>query len=296
MDKEKILNYYCIDFILGIYFDFLEENKNLKSLINLNNINLDNLKNNNESNNKYKKIINYLINKKVIDNYFLEKIFDFHDNSKCIILKNIYIENEIILFSITKHNQNFFKNILLNKNRLKFLPMNLDCINKKNFEIFHGVYEELFENLFFKNFKEYILNFNKSLIINLVGKSINGMTNIILGYLINMVLENKINIYSYSICEFCNQDFDDIEKNNINLNIINHKYDALQLLVKPFTLNFKNLIILDKNSIFVQNNKDENQDTIINKNFIFNLFSYSLKYHSSIYFFDDLLYNTTKIR
>ena len=109
-------------------------------------------------------------------------------------------------------------------------------------------------------------------------------------YLINMVINNQINIYSYSICKFCNQEFiDEIEsKSNININIINHKYDAVQLLVEPFTLNFKKLFIIDKN-LNIQYNQEMNQDDIIHNNFLSNMFSYSIKYHYTYNFFDSLL-------
>lgn len=299
--KENILNYYLLDIILTLYFDNLEENKYLENIIDLKNIffiNNDEIKeelveikkDKIEIEEVYKNIIHYIFKNKILENYFIDKIFNFHNNSKCIIIKNKLIKNKIFLISITKYNQHFFKNFLLNKNRLKFLPVNLECINHPNCKIYHGIYDELFKKYFFKNIKQYILNLDKSINIELIGKSINGMTNIVLGYLISMLIENKINIYSYSICKFCNQDFiDELEKKqNIELHIINHKYDAIQLLIKPFTLNFKNLIIFDTNNFIIQSNKDENQDTIIHKNFIYHLFSYSLKYHSSVHFFNDL--------
>ena len=296
MNKEIILNNYSIDFILSLYFDNLQKNKNLQDIIDLKNLDFFTFNKKSdeeieEIENNYKNIIDYSIKNDILKNYYIDEIFEFHNNSKCIIIKNNNIINKIYLFSITKHNHHFFKNMLLNKNRLKFLPVNLKCINKKDCKIYHGVYDELFKKHFFKNIKEYLLKLDNSISIQLIGKSINGMTNIVLGYLISMLLKNKINIYSYSICKFCNQDFiDEIEKKeNIKLNIINHKYDAVQLLVKPFTLNFKNLIILNKDKLIIQNNIDENQDTIINKNFIYNIFSFSLKYHSSIHFFEDLL-------
>jgi hypothetical protein len=295
MNKENILNYYLLDIILTLYFDNLEENTYLENIIDLKNIfyiNNDEIKEEViEIEKDYKNIINYIIKNKILENCFIDKIFDFHNNSKCIIIQNELIKNKIFLLSVTKYNQHFFKNLLLNKNRLKFLPINLECINQPNCKIYHGIYDELFKKEFFKNIKQYILNLDKSVNIQLIGKSINGMTNIVLGYLISMLIENKINIYSYSICKFCNQDFiDELEKKqNIELNIINHKYDAIQLLIKPFTLNFKKLIIVDKNNIMIQTNRNENQDTIINKHFIYHLFSYSLKYHSSVHFFNDLL-------
>jgi hypothetical protein len=295
MNKKKILNYYSLDFILSIYFDSLEENKNLSSIIDLNNqdffFNKEDLEEIDEIKNNYKHILDYSIQNNILEDYYIDKIFKFHEHSKCILIKKKSNQKKLFLYSVTKHNHYFIKNILFNKNRLKFLPINLECINKSNCKIYHGVYDELFQKYFFKDLKLYLLTLDNSINIELIGKSINGMTNIVLGYLISILLSNKINIYSYSICKFCNQDFiDEIEKKqNIELNIINHKYDTVQLLIKPFTLNFKNLIIVDKNNLTIQSNKDENQDKIISSHFIFNLFSYSLKYHSSIQFFKDLL-------
>lgn len=278
MSNKNLIKYYCLDILLGNNFDNLIENSILEDIISLKKI-IDN-----------KKLIKYIIKNDFIKDYFVDKIFDFHENSKCIILKNNNINNEIILFSITKQSNNQLDSFLINRNRLKIFPIDLSCIQKDNCELFYGVYDELFQHNFFKKIKQYILELSKNTIINIVGKSINGMTNIVLGYLIKMVVSNQINIYSYSICKFCNQEFiDEIEKkSNININIINHKYDAVQLLVDPFTLNFKNLIIID-NELIIQNNKDKNQDDIIHNNFLSNMFSYSIKYHYSYNFFDSLL-------
>ena len=79
-----------------------------------------------------------------------------------------------------------------------------------------------------------------------------------------------------------------VYQSNININIINHKYDAVQLLVEPFTLNFKKLFIIDKN-LNIQYNREMNQDDIIHNNFLSNMFSYSIKYHYTYNFFDSLL-------
>ncbi len=278
MSNKNLIKYYFLDVLLCTNFDLLLEKKLLSDVISVDEL-IDN-----------KKLIKYFIKNDFIKDYFIDRIFDFNLNSKCVILKNNNINNEIILFSITKSSNNKLDSFLMNRNRIKIFPTDLSCIQKDNFELFYGVYDELFQYNFFKKIKKYILELSKNTIINTVGKSINGMTNIVLGYLINMVVNNQINIYSYSICKFCNQEFiDEIEKkSNININIINHKYDAVQLLVEPFTLNFKNLIIID-NELIIQNNKDKNQDDIIHNNFLSNMFSYSIKYHYTYNFFDSLL-------
>ena len=204
---EKLKKFYTLDYILSINFDILIENTLLKNIINFNNEDIHNKEIKYNS-----KIINYSIENKTIECYSIDKIFNYHKNSKCIILKNT-LNDEIIIFSITKYNNDFLKNMLLNKNRLRFLPKDLSCIEKKECKIFEGVYQELFKNNFLKNIKNYILNISNSININLVGKSINGMTNIVFGYLISLLIKNKINIYSFSICKFCNQEFiNEIEK------------------------------------------------------------------------------------
>ena len=278
MDNKNLIKYYCLDILLCLNFDILKENNSLENIIELDNI-IEN-----------KKLIKYIVKNNFIKDYSINKIFNYHKNSKCVVLKNININNELILFSVTKPSNNQMESFLLNKNRLKFFPTDLSCINKENCELFYGVYGELFEYNCFKKIKNFILELDQNIIINMVGKSINGMTTIVLAYLINMVIPNKINIYSYSICKFCNQEFiEEIEKkSNININIINHKYDAVQLLVEPFTLNFKNLIIID-NELTIQNNKDKNQDDIIHNHFIKNMFYYSIKYHYTYNFFNSLL-------
>ena len=278
MSNKNLIKYYCLDILLGNNFDYLIENSMLEDIISLEKI-IDN-----------KKLIKYIIKNDFIKDYFIDKIFNYHENSKCIVLKNNNINDEIILFSITKPSNNQLESFLMNRNRLKIFPTDLSCIQKDNCELFYGVYDELFQHNFFKKIKQYILELSKNTVINTVGKSINGMTNIVLGYLINMVVNNQINIYSYSICKFCNQEFiDEIEsKSNININIINHKYDAVQLLVEPFTLNFKKLFIIDKN-LNIQYNQEMNQDDIIHNNFLSNMFSYSIKYHYTYNFFDSLL-------
>jgi hypothetical protein len=280
MNHKKIINYYCLDILLSINFDLLLKNIELDTFIHQKN----------KKYKKYNKIINYIIENNICKNYIIDEIFNFHETSKCIILKNNKIKDEILLISVTKPGNTHLESFFLNKNRLKFIPNNLSWINKDKCEIFQGIYNELFEYNFFENMKIYIEKLSENITINLVGKSINGMVNIIFSYLINMIVNNKINIYSYSICKFCNQTFiDELEKkNNIHINIINHQYDIIQLLVNIYTLNFKNIILIN-NNIFIQNNKNKNQDDIIKNNFKENIFSYSIKYHYSNNFFNSLL-------
>ena len=202
--------------------------------------------------------------------------------------------NKIFILSVSKSHQNKFINFLSNPNRLKFKPKELNFLNQNNFLIFEGIYEELFCHSFYKEFTDYIHTLfinNKELEYDFIGFSINGITSIFLSYLLTIVYENKMNIYSFAIPKFCNQQLiDEFEqKKNMNIKIINHIHDPVQLLIPPFTLNFKSIIFLDNTHMYIHTNKNRKQDEYIKNRFTSNVFSFLPTHHSSDYYFRALL-------
>ena len=263
--KENIINNFFFIKLLTINFDKLEENIYLKDIININD--LDDLS-----------LIEYLNYNNILNNFMIDKIFNYNENSKCLILKNLINENEIYIYSISDSSDNIIKNFLKNLNRLKIKSQDLSCIDKNNCLLMNGVYQELFENNTFKLIKEYIKTLSSEMIINIIGYSINGCSSILLSYLLTYICNNTINVYSYATSKFCNTDLiNEInKKSNINLLIINNKFDPFQLVLPNFTLNFENVLIYRKNIKFFSN---DNIDNIIISNFRNNFFYYSYENH-----------------
>ena len=105
------------------------------------------------------------------------------------------------------------------------------------------------------------------------------------------IKKNKIISYSYAIPKFCNQSLIDVfeKKENLRINIINHIFDPDQLIFPRFTLNFKNIIYLHEKLYNIHNNKEKNQDSL-NKEYLKNhIMKFSLKNHSSIFYFHSLI-------
>ena len=75
----------------------------------------------------------------------------------------------------------------------------------------------------------------------------------------------------------------------MNIKIINHIHDPVQLLISPFTLNFKNIIFLDNTHMYIHTNKNRKQDEYIKNRFTSNVFSFLPTHHSSDYYFRALL-------
>ena len=263
--KENIINNFFFIKLLTINFDKLEENIYLKDIININDIN-DSI------------LIEYLNNNDILNNFMIDKIFNYNKNSKCFILKNLLNKNEIYIYSVTNDSDNIIENFLKNLNRLKIKSQDLSCLDKDNCLLMNGVYQELFENNTFKLIKEYIKTLSSDMIINIVGYSINGCSSILLSYLLTYVCNNTINVYSYATPKFCNIDLiNEInKKSNINLLIINNKFDPFQLVLPNFTLNFENVLIYRKNIKYFSKH---NIDNIINSNFRNNFIYYSYNNH-----------------
>lgn len=280
MNKLNLLKFFCMNSILSYLFDSLEINKSLYSILK-------------KSNNNINDILQFSIESKLFIHYKIIHIIKYHSKSKCIFLSHTKYPKKIFIVSVSKSFNNIIINFLSNPNRLKFKSKELDFINKKKCTVFEGVYHEIFNEFFYKQFKNYIINYSDEYKLIFIGYSINGISSLFLAYLTSILKNFKIETYSFAIPKFCNQDLINIfeEKKNLKLNIINYIYDPIQLFVSPFTLNFKNIIFLNKNSINIQNNHEINQDTFIKKNFSSYLSCISFKNHSSDIYFQCLIQN-----
>ena len=277
MNELDLLKYFCLKSILSYHFDFLEINQSLKYI-------LDNIKKDND-------IICFSKESKLFNHYKIIKIIKYHSKSKCIFLTHPKYKKNIFIVSISKSYNNNIINFLSNPNRLKFKCKELDFLNKTNCVIFEGIYNEIFDEFFYKQFKEFILNYNFSYIFNFIGFSINGISSLFLAYLTSIIKNNQINVFSFAIPKFCNQNLIDVfeKKKNLNIEIINYIFDPIQLFVPPFTLNFKNITFLKEKSKFIHSNQKENQDEFIKEHFSSYLSYFSFHNHSSNIYFNHLI-------
>lgn len=277
MNKLDLLKYFCLKSILSYNFDLLEINKTLKYIL--------------DKSIKNKDIIHFSKQSNLFNHYKIINIIHYHSKSKCIFLEHPKHDKTIFIISISKSYNNNIINFLSNPNRLKFKCKELDFINKKNCIIFEGIYNEIFDKLFYKQYKEYIKNYNNEYHLIFVGYSINGITSLFLAYLTSIIINNKINVYSFAIPKFCNQNLIDLfeKKNNLNIHIINYLSDPVQLFVYPFTLNFKNIFFLKDKSYFIHDNKEKNQDIFIKEHFSSYLSYFTFNKHLTSKYFNLLI-------